>query len=57
MTMSSNRPELRIECGASGPVGQLGSNALEEEPGEAVAIDRRNARWRKPPDQAEPDYI
>lgn len=57
MTMISNRPELRSECRACRPVGQLGSNALEEEPGEAVAVDRRNARWREPPDQAEPDYI
>lgn len=37
-------------------MSELRADALEEEPREALPIDRRDARRRDPPDQPEPDH-
>lgn len=50
-------PKLRSESRGSGEVRKLSSNALEEQPCQAVAVDCGNARRRQPPDQPEPDHI
>lgn len=51
------QPERRVERRRRGEVGELLADAGEEEPREAVAVDRRDARRRDPPDQPEPDHV
>lgn len=50
-------PELGGDGGRRGEVGELLADAGEEEAGQAVAVDDRDARRREPPDEPEPDHV
>lgn len=50
-------PEGGSESGWGGEVGELFTNAWEEESTQAVAIDGWDAWWCNPTDQTEPDHI
>lgn len=55
--MGSNIPKRGGESGRSGEVGQLSSNALEEETRQALTVDRRYAGWCEPSDQPESNHV
>ena len=38
-------------------MSELSSNAVKEESGQTLAVDRRNAGWHQPSDQPESDHI